>query len=149
MTIPTGQTYTNGDQGQLTMGIGELHTLAKHTLMTQVDDLVSALDTIAKTLENLEISWAGDEKNEAVKLLDRFSDVSASVFGTKKDPEKGVLARIAGGLQNAAYSYNQTETVVKDSWDKLLGDLKTILQGDTPSTDGSGSGDQTPPISEV
>jgi hypothetical protein len=149
MITPTGQTYTSGGQGHLTMSIGELHTLAKHTLMNQIDDLVSALDTIAKTLEDLEISWAGDEKDEAVRLLDRFSDVSASIFGTKKDPEKGVLARIAGGLQNAAYSYNQTETVVQDSWDKLRADLYTILQGSAPSADGGGGGDQTPPISEV
>jgi uncharacterized protein YukE len=137
-------------QGHLNMSVGELHMLAKHTVMDKVDELVNALDTIAKTLENLEISWAGDAKNEAQALLDRWTQVSDAIFGTKKNPEKGVLARLAGGVQNAAFSYNQTETIVEGSWQKLHGDLNTILAGGTPGSDSSsGSGNLQPPISEV
>jgi uncharacterized protein YukE len=150
MTVPAGETYMGDGQGHLNMGIGELHMLAKHTVMDKVDELVNALDTIAKTLENLEISWAGEAKNEAQQLLDRWTEVSNAIFGTKKNPEKGVLARLAGGVQNAAFAYNQSETIVQGSWKKLHGDLNTILAGGTPQSDGNGgSGDLQPPISEV
>ncbi|WP_127502258.1 WXG100 family type VII secretion target [Actinoplanes solisilvae] len=149
MTNPTGQTYVGHGQGHLTMSIGELHRLAKHGVMDKVDELVQALDTIAKTLECLEISWAGDAKNEAQQLLDRWSEVSSGIFGTKENPEKGVLARIAGGVQNAAFSYNQSEAIVQTSWNQLAGEFKTILAGGTPASGGDASGNLTPPISEV
>lgn len=148
MTTPTGETYIGAGHGHLAMSIGELHTLAKQTIMGRVDDLVDALDTIAKSLEHLEISWFGDAKNEAQQLLDRWTAVSESLFGTKKEPEKGVLARLAGGVQNASFAYNQSETVVQEAWAKLRNDLATILAGGTPAA-GSGDGQDSPPISEV
>jgi uncharacterized protein YukE len=150
MTVPSPETYVDSGQGHLTMAVSELHMLATQTLMGKVDDLVDALDTIAKTLENLKLSWAGDAKNEAQALLDRWTQVSNAIFGTKKHPDKGVLARIAGGVENAAFAYNQTETVVQASWRKLHLDLETILAGNTPGGDGSqGDGDLQPPIYEL
>lgn len=125
--------------------------LATQTVEDKVKDLVKALDTIAKTLENLKLSWAGDAKDEAQKLLDRWTEVSSAIFGTEKHPEKGVLSRIAGGVENAAYAYNQTETTVQASWQKLHGDLQTILAGGTPDNDAGGRDDSglQPPIYEL
>ncbi|MEU6206547.1 hypothetical protein ABZ814_23530 [Micromonospora musae] len=154
MTRPTGETYIGGGGGHLVMGIGELHVLATHTIVAKVDDLVHALDTVGKTLESLKLSWAGDAKKEAEALLARWTEVSDAIFGTKKHPEKGVLMRIAGGVENAAYAYNQSESAVQGSWRKLHDDLQTILAGGTPAaadgTDGSrGDGDLQPPIYEL
>ena len=146
---PPGSAYVDGN-GHMLMAIGEVHQLAKHTIVQKIDDLTNALEIIAKTLEGLELGWAGEAKNEAQRLLDRWSDVSGAIFGTKKDPDKGVVARLAGGLVNATFSYNQTENLVESSWAKLRDDLTMILAGSQHSGgDGSGGDAQTPPISEV
>jgi hypothetical protein len=146
MTVPSGETYVG--PVNVDMQIGDLHTLAKKTIGDQINELVDALDVIGKTLDGLEVSWAGDAKNKAQQLLDRWTRVSDSIFGTKTKPEKGVLARLAGGVQNASFAYNQTETVVRESWAKLRVDLETILAGGSPPS-GSDDGQDAPPISEV
>ncbi|MEU8821712.1 hypothetical protein [Actinoplanes sp. NPDC048796] len=147
MTTPVGETYMGDGQGHVAMSIGELHMLAKHTVMDKVDEMLDALDAIGKALEGLQISWAGEAKNEAQQLIDRWTQVSTALFGTKENPEIGVLSRIAGGVRTAAFTYNKTETTVQESWQKLRGDLQTILDGGTPT--GEGSSKNTAPISQV
>lgn len=146
--IPTGPTYAQGDNGHLTMGVGELHMLAAHTLTEKAETLIGALEAIGVALKDLEISWAGEAKDEAQRLLDQWSTVSESIFGSKQHPQNGVLSRLIGGLESAAYTYNHTETIVQTSWNKLYSELNTIVSGGQPSG-GGGDGQQSPPISEV
>lgn len=147
--VPDGHTYIDSGVGRVSMRVGELHMLAAHTIKDKMDALGDALDKIVKAMESLQISWSGDAEQEAQQLLDHWAQVSKSIFGTTDDPERGVLNRIVESVRTAAYTYNQSEVVVQQSWTKLHDELMTILAGGTPSSDGGPSGDLTPPIVEV
>lgn len=151
MTIPTGESYISGDDGgHLMMHISELNTLAGTTVPDKAQDLADAINAIADALNGLELSWAGDAKDEAKKLIDRWQTASDQVFGTSDGKKRGVLNALAGGLEVAASVYNQSEMSIAGSWDELQLTLTGVLQGvPSDSTDSGGSSDQSPPISEV
>ncbi|MEV4346915.1 hypothetical protein AB0J83_20860 [Actinoplanes sp. NPDC049596] len=147
MSLPDGGTYVQGSKGHLDMSIGELHMLSTHTLTAMTEELVGALSKINDALNDLQISWAGEAKAEADKLLDRYDVVSTAIFGTAKEPEKGVLNRLVAGLGHAASSYNSHEKVIEAGWTDLRDKFRVLLGGGT--LDGGGGGGDSPPITEV
>lgn len=149
MTAPDGKVYTTDGSGLLHMQVGELHMLAKHTMTQAVEELGDAMDAIATAMDSLELNWAGEAKNEAVRLIERWQMSAESLFGTKKEPTKGVLIRAVNGVQNAAFAYNESEALVTKSWEDFRQVLETLLAGREPSAGDGGQDPEPKPITEV
>lgn len=145
--VPTGTTYSSGD-ADLQMDLTGVWAIGKNTIPGYVDELVDALDRITNALESIELNWAGSSQREAQDINDRWQACARSLFGTKQQPEVGVLNRIAGGLQGAALNMSVAESQIVDLWQKYIDLLNKMLAGQDPG-DTAGGGEHTPPISEV
>ncbi|MEV6537137.1 hypothetical protein AB0M86_47660 [Streptomyces sp. NPDC051639] len=94
-----------------------------HTAYSAVLDAISAisddLNAITDQLNQLLVSWTGDSSGaakEAQDFNDRWTDTWTRLYGTKDNPEKGVLNRLVSGLETAAVTYSRGERGVSDSW---------------------------------
>lgn len=146
--VPSGSTYSQGNpQAGITMDLSALWQVGKTTIPGYVTALTDALEKISKALGDIELNWAGDSQKEANDFNTRWQNCANALFGTKKDPERGVLNRLAAGVQGAVLNYDNTEGEVVAMWKQYTDMLTLLANGSTPESGRDGSG--TPPISEV
>lgn len=147
--VPTAVTYsTASPEADLAMDMQWMWMIGKSQITDYVNDLVDALDKISTALQSIELNWVGDSQKEAADINQRWQDCAASLFGTKKHPEVGVLNRLGAGIQGAAINYDETEKQIVLMWQQYVDLLNQLLAGQQPSTSG-GDGQQSPPIVEV
>ncbi len=83
--------------------------------VTGIGDALSAIQDALNALMlpwTGDPSWSGDSANLAQQMNDRWDAVATKLYGTKDDPDKGVLNRVAGGLSAAALNYSTMERAV-------------------------------------
>ncbi|MEV6536786.1 hypothetical protein AB0M86_45770 [Streptomyces sp. NPDC051639] len=89
-----------------------------------VDAIISIsddLNAITDQLNQLLVSWTGDSSGaakEAQDFNDKWTDTWTRLYGTKDNPEKGVLNRLVSGLETAAVTYSRGERGVSNSWSR-------------------------------
>jgi hypothetical protein len=144
---PTGSTYSQGGT-QIEMDLDAVWDVGKNRIPALIEELGDCLDKIADAMNAIQINWVGDSAKEADDLNDRYQQVQNSLFGTKKNPEMGVLNRIAGGLEGAVLNLNRAENQIDDAWKTYYDQLYEYLteSGTDPGGDGSV---QSKPIIEV
>jgi uncharacterized protein YukE len=94
--------------------------IAKHS-----KDVADSLDRINSTLTALTLNWSSNSQKEADDLNHRWSEAMQKLFGSKGDPDAGVLNAIADGIGFTAGNYGKAETGVK----KLFDDFVSKLSG--------------------
>jgi hypothetical protein len=147
--VPTAGTYsTAAPEADLNMNMTGLWAVGTHQLPDCVEQLADALENIATALDSVELNWAGESQKEAQDINDRWRACAVALFGSKKQPEHGVLNRIAGGVKVAALNYSLTETKIVEMWRDYTKRLKGLLNNEGPPDTGGG-GKQSEPISEV
>lgn len=134
----------------LVMDMPAMYRLATTDLPADVTDLTTALGTISTSLNSIKLNWAGDSAREMTAILDRWAACATALFGTEKNPEQGVLSRIAEGLAAAVTNYARTDELVGQLWKEYVDLLNSLLNGggETPAG-GDGGGQDSLPISQV
>jgi hypothetical protein len=74
-----------------------------------LDDVSTQLDNIGNTFQGLELSWTGSSSSLAQEYNDRINAATDALFGTTKNPGKGVFNRVLAGMLGASQNYDQTE----------------------------------------
>jgi len=147
--VPTAATYSAANpEADLNMDLHWMWMIGKSQITDYVDDLVQALDKISAALQSIELNWVGDSQQQAADINHRWESCATSLFGTKKNPELGVLNRLGAGIQGAAINYDETEKQLVAMWQQYLDLLNQLLAGSQPGSSGDG-GQQSPPIVEV
>jgi hypothetical protein len=73
------------------------------------NDIVNHMESIINTLDNLNLSWVGQSQKLENTYNQEWQTAVSSLFGTSKDPEKGVLIQVASALASAAANYAAAE----------------------------------------
>lgn len=111
-----GDTYIS--PSRLNKAVNDLADLA--------ESVGDSIDRIDNTLDKLALGWAGKTRQESENFSNRWNEVMRDLFGTKEDPNRGVLNRIANQVGTAARNYNRAEGGLADLWAqfgaKLSGD---------------------------
>ncbi|GAA3514245.1 WXG100 family type VII secretion target [Actinocatenispora rupis] len=128
MTVPNG-----GASGPMTMTIPEVYHAGVTTIPGYVTQLVDALERIAQALEGLQGTWVGGSQKLADDFTTRWNDCATGLFGTKANPDAGVLVRIADGLAYAALNYGDTELTVQQSFVSFSQELRRALDFPDPN----------------
>lgn len=123
MTAPTGTTG-----GSVTMGVTEIYHTGVTTIPAYAKQIADALETIATALEGLKYGWVGDSQKLADDFTRRWGTCAAALFGTTKNPNAGVLVRVADGLAFAGLNYGNTETAIRDSYDTFTQQVTQMLE---------------------
>jgi hypothetical protein len=74
--------------------------------------VVDALNTINKTLNELQLSWDGKTAAEAKDFAQQWHDAMTGMFGTSKDPKKGVMNQVIVALKSAVGNFSNGENQV-------------------------------------
>ncbi|GLZ16206.1 hypothetical protein Acsp04_64410 [Actinomadura sp. NBRC 104425] len=118
----------------LDIGPAGIKTTATEVLRL-AQEIADALDRIVQSLNALTATgWQGMTQQEAEDFNNRWMEVMKALFGTKENPESGVLNAIASGIGTAGDNYDKGETGLTDIWAKFAAGL--------PS--GDGTSDQPP-----
>ncbi|MFJ3639690.1 WXG100 family type VII secretion target [Streptomyces sp. NPDC090108] len=110
----------NWDSATIDVDPKTLHT-AYLAVLHAVGDIGDDLNAITDQLNQLLVSWTGDSSSaakEAQDFNDRWTDVWTRLYGTKDNPEKGVLNRLVAGIETAAVTYSRGERGVSDAWSR-------------------------------
>ncbi|MET7695302.1 WXG100 family type VII secretion target [Streptomyces sp. NPDC005483] len=75
-----------------------------------------AIEAIADASFQLQLGWAGRTAAEAESFGDRWNTVMRELFGSKEEPEKGVLNVMAGVVEMVAVTFSQTEVKLEQSF---------------------------------
>jgi hypothetical protein len=150
----SGATYSasGGAEVALAMDIQSLFAIGQNNIPALVEMLVEALGTINDALNALNIAWAGDAKNAAQDINDRWQACATAMFGSQKTPELGVLNRIGSGILSAASNYDLAETSLIQLYtlyNQMLTDLQQGTTPPPPPPPPPGSPSTVPPIIEV
>lgn len=115
-------------------------TGAATNVKKHAQEVADALGRVIVALEALTAGgWQGATQREAEDFNARWTTVTQDLFGTKENPETGVLNAIAGGIGTAGANYNKAELGLNDLWKKFAGGL---------APDGGGDGKDDPPPSK-
>src|ERR1700759_5537749 len=63
-----------------------------------VTDILNDLQDVYNALDQLNLSWYGKSQQEANSFNQRWKTAIATLFGTTKNPEKGVLNQLTMAL---------------------------------------------------
>lgn len=102
-----------------------------------LDDVSSQLDHISGAFQSLQLDWTGDSSSLAQEYNDRITTASDALFGTAKDPGKGVFNRVLAGMMGASQNYDQIEQWVASALNQFANPSAT--------KDASGSAGNPPP----
>jgi uncharacterized protein YukE len=87
-------------------------------------DIANSLDHIRSTVEVLFLTdWKGRSQQEADELNNRWSTMMKKLFGTKEEPDIGVLSAIADGIGFAADNYGKAESGLTAAFHKFADGL--------------------------
>jgi hypothetical protein len=78
-------------------------------LQTLTKDIVNHMENILNTLNGLNLSWVGQAQQLENTYNQEWQAAVATLFGTSKDPGKGVLVQLASALATAAENYATAE----------------------------------------
>jgi hypothetical protein len=99
-----------------------------------VDDVVTKLEDINTTLDNLQLSWVGDSSTLMNEFTQRWQDAMLSLFGSTTGGQLGAFGQLLEGLSSASGNYDTAENWVMTSFLQLANSLM-----------GSGSGSSSGP----
>jgi uncharacterized protein YukE len=77
------------------------------------EGIVAALNTINKSLEELHLGWDGASAAEAKDFANKWQDAMTGMFGTHKDPKKGVMNQVIIALKTAVGNYSNAEEAIE------------------------------------
>lgn len=98
----------NYDAVKMSISPTDLYNTAQQ-IKKILDDVSSQLDHISNSFQSLQLSWVGSSSSLAQEYNDRIDAASDALFGTAKDPSKGVFNRVLAGMLGASQNYDQTE----------------------------------------
>jgi uncharacterized protein YukE len=78
-------------------------------LTSLAKDIANHLESILNTLDNLSLSWVGQSQQLENTYNQEWQAAVSTLFGTSKNPEKGVLVQVAAALASAAANYAAAE----------------------------------------
>jgi hypothetical protein len=128
VTVPT-----NYDGVSMSVEPGPLN-FAADGIQDSAESIVNALNTINKTLNELQLSWDGKSATEAKDFARQWQDAMTGMFGTKKGAKKGVMVQVLIALKTAVGNFSSGENGVV----KMFLGLQTAISGSamaqTPET---------------
>jgi uncharacterized protein YukE len=97
-------------------------------------NVADSITNINNAFKSLHVGWAGKTDQEAKDFVDRWNGVMTELFGTEKDPGKGILPGISGGLKGVAQIFGLTERAIETSFNSFRDSLTQGGDGnsDTP-----------------
>jgi uncharacterized protein YukE len=108
-------------------------------LKSLTKDIVNHMENILNTLDGLNLSWVGQAQQLENTYNQEWQAAVSTLFGTAKDPGKGVLVQLASALATAAANYATAEFSGADAY----------LQFVVALTSGGGSSSSPPPATPV
>ena len=96
--------------------------------------IVAALSTINKSLEELHLGWDGASAAEAKDFASKWLDAMTGMFGTSKDPKKGVMNQVIIALKSAVGNYSNAEEQIEIMFMNFDAMLFSGSQTQTPDT---------------
>jgi uncharacterized protein YukE len=94
-------------------------------LTASAQDVVDSLTNIENTLTDLQLGWAGQTADEAKDFGDRWDAVMRELFGTKEEPDTGVLNAIVDGLLSVRGNYALAEEGLVEFFKNFAGQLSS------------------------
>lgn len=88
-----------------------------------VDDVVSKLEDINNTIDNLQLSWVGDSSTLMNEFTQRWQDAMLSLFGSTSGGQLGAFGQLLEGLDSASGNYGTAENWVMTSFGQLVDSL--------------------------
>jgi uncharacterized protein YukE len=101
--------------------------------------IANQLEDIINTLDDLSLSWVGQSQQLENTYNQEWQAAVATLFGTSKNPEKGVLVQVASALASAAGNYAAGEYWGQGAYLQFMIGL----------TSGGGNTSSPPPASPV
>jgi hypothetical protein len=95
------------------------------------ENVANSIDHISDIFTGLQLGWAGKTADEAQELSDRWNGVLKDLFGTKENPEKGVLNAIIDGLLTAAGVFDSAEVGIAQFFNDFHNALGHSGSGDS------------------
>ena len=99
--------------------------------------IADSINGIVDTWNELKIGWVGRTKEEAEAFNDEWTAAISTLYGSKKDPEAGILTQIGQLVGSAAINYGHIETVVTKMFRDFNNSLIGPVWGTQPVTGGS------------
>ena len=88
-------------------------------LQLAVEEVVSSLEVINTTLNDLALGWAGSTATEAKDFIDQWLAAMTNLCGSAKGATQGVLNQVMTILANAAGNYSSAEQSVVSMFSAL------------------------------
>lgn len=107
---------------------------ASQQVATLVQGIINDLQDIMDTLSHLSLSWVGKSQQEADKFNQEWQAAIATLFGTKKNPQQGVLTKVVMALSTAAANYATVEFSAEDSCAQFVAAMILQPGNATPPT---------------
>lgn len=85
-------------------------------ILSLADEAAHSILRITDSFNSLHVAWAGKTKEEAEDFGKRWTTVMTELFGTEKNPEKGVLNAMGGGVMAVAALFSVTERAITHSF---------------------------------
>jgi hypothetical protein len=108
--------------------------------------IADSINRIVGTWNDLKLGWIGNTAEEAKDFNDRWAAAISELFGTKAEPDSGLLSQIANGIAMASLNYGGAEDVVTNMFTKMAASLADNGSSDTPPDPHRGVNDA--PITE-
>jgi len=89
-------------------------------IMSRVNEIIKHLESIISTLESLNLSWVGQSQQLANTYNQEWQAALVTLFGTSKNPEKGVLVQLASAIASAASNYATAESWGEAAYGQFL-----------------------------
>jgi hypothetical protein len=96
--------------------------------------IATSLGTIADTLGELNLGWAGKTAEEAKDFGNRWTAVGKELFGTDDHPENGALNIVVDGVYIVASLFAGSEQALKDFFTNMTTALAEPGGGDSGHT---------------
>jgi uncharacterized protein YukE len=128
VTVPA-----NYDDVAMNVEPGPLN-MAADGIQDAAEGVVAALNTINKTLEELHLGWDGASAAEAKDFSSKWLAAMTGMFGTSKDPKKGVMNQVIIALKAAVGNYSNAEDKIGLMFMSFEAMLISGSQTQTPDT---------------
>jgi hypothetical protein len=97
---------------------GALQTDA-NTILADVNEIVTALNTIGSTVGDLALSWTGGSADDATDFSNRWTLAMTALFGSDDGSNDGVMNQVINALLTASSNSGQTEMSVSEMFNVL------------------------------
>lgn len=104
----------------------QMWTSGNFTIPAYANSVADSINNIVKVWNDLKGNWLGATADEAQAFDDTWSKSITALFGSKDQPDAGILSKIAVLLGIAASNYDNTETAMRDMFAKFLGQIEAV-----------------------